>query len=100
MGERIFMATQPVWTVERIPDLWQDDPRDLGTAVSATRQFAQGAHVPACDVQKGTRPRRASEHPQASVEAMDLDLARLVWCAFAEASDPPPEARRVVNNAA
>lgn len=89
------MATKAAWTVERIPDLSGKTilvtGGNSGIGYEAARQFArQGAHVVlACrDVQKGHTARGAlqSEHPQASVEAMELDLASLASVrAFAEA---------------
>jgi len=89
------MATKAPWTVERIPDLSGKTilvtGGNNGIGYEAARQFARkGAHVVlACrDGQKGHAARDAitSEHPESSVEAMQLDLASLASVrAFAKA---------------
>jgi NAD(P)-dependent dehydrogenase (short-subunit alcohol dehydrogenase family) len=89
------MATKAPWTVASIPDLSGRmilvTGGNSGIGFEAARQFARkGAHVVlACrDARKGHDAVVAitSEHPRASVEAMELDLASLASVrAFAEA---------------
>lgn len=89
------MATKASWSVECIPDLSGKTilvtGGNSGIGYEAARQFAgHGAHVVlACrDARNGHAAVTAitSEHPRASVEAMELDLASLASVrAFAEA---------------
>jgi NAD(P)-dependent dehydrogenase (short-subunit alcohol dehydrogenase family) len=89
------MATKASWTVGCIPDISGKTilvtGGNSGIGYEAARQFAgHGAHVVlACrDARKGHAAVAAitSEHPRASVEAMELDLANLASVrAFAEA---------------